>query len=182
MSQQRNEIVLLKRDCPALLVPDGQDVMLPKGSFSTIVQSLGGSYTIVVGGNMMRIDGANADALGFEPEVIEYEPTEDDTVPESDLWKALGTIYDPEIPVSIVELGLIYSCEPKALMNGGNRVNVSMTLTAPGCGMGPVLVEEAKLRLLNVPNVTEVDVALVFDPPWSREMMSEVALLELGIF
>jgi len=156
---------------------------LVEGSFVTLVQSMGGAYTVIVNGNMVRIDGDDADALGKEPETLKYEALADGTVDTDDLWRTLDTIYDPEIPVSIVQLGLIYGCEVRGEAEGGGyRVHVDMTLTAPGCGMGPVLVEEARLRLLKVPNVSEVTVELIFDPPWAHDMMSDAAKLELGVF
>jgi len=173
-------LVVVKRDCPARLVPTGTPVMVPGGTFVTLTQSLGGTYTIVFNGNMARIDGADADALGFKVELPEYEPNADGSINLDQVHAALKTIYDPEIAVNIVDLGLVYACaiDPDA----AHKVNIRMTLTAPGCGMGPVLVDEIKLRLVRVPNVSEVNVALVFDPPWSRDMMTEEAQLELGLF
>lgn len=175
------QFVTLSRDVDALLVPHGTEVRLAEGSHVHVVQTLGGTFTLVVNGNMLRVDGSNADALGLEADVMEYDTPTDGSVSNDDLWRTLGTIYDPEIPVSIVELGLIYAVEAESLEQG-NRVHVSMTLTAPGCGMGPVLVEECRLRLLKVPNVSEVTVDLLFDPPWSHDMMSDAAKLELGMF
>jgi probable FeS assembly SUF system protein SufT len=141
---------------------------------------LGGTYTIVYNGNMARIDGADADALGFKVELPQYEPNEDGSINQQQVHEILKTIYDPEIAVNIVDLGLVYDCRIDP--DNPHRVNIRMTLTAPGCGMGPVLVDEIKLRLMRVPNVTEVAVDLVFDPPWSRDMMTEEAQLELGLF
>jgi probable FeS assembly SUF system protein SufT len=171
-------LVAVQRDCPARLVPTGDPITIPKGSFVTLTQTLGGTYTVIVGGNMARVDGADADALGFEPEVLTFEPRADGQVDRHQVHQALATVYDPEIPVNIVDLGLIYGCD----VTPEGRVEVRMTLTAPGCGMGPVLVEEIKRRVARVPNVTGVDVELVFDPPWSRDMMTEEAQLELGLF
>jgi probable FeS assembly SUF system protein SufT len=174
-------IVVTTRDCPARLVPVGTPVSIPKGTFVTLTQALGGTYTVVWNGNMARVDGTDGDALGFEAEVLDFEPNADGTVNTDDVHKALRTIYDPEIPVNVVDLGLVYGCE---LLNEDGRqiVAIRMTLTAPGCGMGPVLVDEIKHRLGSVPNVDEVRVDLVFDPPWSRDMMTEEAQLELGLF
>lgn len=182
MHQQTSQLIHLTRGVKGLMVPYGTEVELLEGSFVTLVQSMGGAYTVIVNGNMVRIDGDDADALGKESESLTYEEPKEGGVNEADLWRTLGTIYDPEIPVSIVELGLIYGCEVQEKVEGGYRVNVNMTLTAPGCGMGPVLVEEARLRLLKVPNVAEVTVDLVFDPPWAHDMMSDAAKLELGVF
>ena len=129
---------------------------------------------------MARIDGADADALGFKVELPEYEPNADGSINLDQVHAALKTIYDPEIAVNIVDLGLVYACAIDP--DDAHKVNIRMTLTAPGCGMGPVLVDEIKLRLVRVPNVSEVNVDLVFDPPWSRDMMTEEAQLELGLF
>ncbi len=173
-------LVAVKRDCPARLVPTGTPVMVPGGTFVTLTQTLGGTYTIVYNGNMARIDGADADALGFEVERQSYEGNADGSVNMDQVHETLKTIYDPEISVNIVDLGLVYDCGIDA--DDLHRLNITMTLTAPGCGMGPVLVEEIKSRLSRVPNVSDVDVDLVFDPPWNRDMMTEEAQLELGLF
>jgi len=173
-------LVVVKRDCPARLVPTGTPVMVPGGTFVTLTQSLGGTYTIVYNGNMARIDGADADALGFKVELPEYEANDDGSVNLQHVTETLKTIFDPEIAVNIVDLGLVYDCRLDA--DNPHRVNIQMTLTAPGCGMGPVLVDEIKRRVLRVPDVADVVVDLVFDPPWSRDMMSEEAQLELGLF
>lgn len=172
-------IVTTTRDCPARLVPTGDPITVPGGSFVTLTQSLGGTFTIVINGNMARIAGADADALGLKPVVLTF-PEVDETaqgVQTEHVWQALRSVYDPEIPVNIADLGLIYDVSVV-----DTCVSIRMTLTAPGCGMGPVLVEEVKDRVRLVPNVTQVDVELVFDPPWSRAMMSEEAQLELGLF
>lgn len=171
-------LVPIRRDCAARLVPTGDPITIREGTFVTLTQNLGGTYTVVVNGNMARVDGADADALGFEPEVLHFEPRPDGKVDVHQVHQALASVYDPEIPVNIVDLGLVYDCQ----VDDEGRVRVEMTLTAPGCGMGPVLVEDVKSRVARVPNVTAVDVALVFDPPWSRDMMTEEAQLELGIF
>lgn len=173
----QKKIIVVIRECPALLVPDGTSIIIKKDTFVTLSQSLGGSYTVLVNGNMARIDGTDADALGFEPIVLEFEDPVDETVSESNVWKAISAVYDPEMPVSIVDLGLIYDCKIE-----GNTVLISMTLTAPACGMGPVLVEDVKYKVGLVPNVVTVKVNLVLDPPWSREMMTEEAQLEMGLF
>ncbi len=171
-------LVPLLRDCPARLVPTGDPITIRDGTFVTLTQTLGGTYTVVVNGNMARIDGADADALGFQPEVLEFEPRPDGRVDRQQVHEALASVYDPEIPVNIVDLGLVYGCD----IGDDGTVTVTMTLTAPGCGMGPVLVDDVKRRVGRVPNVSAVDVELVFDPPWSRDMMTEEAQLELGLF
>ena len=171
------KVVTTQRETVARLVPTGTPVTIPEGVFVTLTQALGGTYTIVFEGNMARIDGADADALGFEPEVLTFDPPADGKVSEDQVWEALRSVHDPEIPVNIVDLGLVYACRIDA-----GVVHVDMTLTAPGCGMGPVLVEDVKTRVGQVPFVEQVDVELVFDPPWSRDLMSEEAQLSLGLF
>lgn len=170
-------MVVVQRDCPARLVPAGTRITIPKDTFVGITQALGGSYTVNVGGNLARVDGTDADALGLEAVELSFAPSDSDVVDEAHVWEALRSIYDPEIPVNIVDLGLIYSCTVS-----GDRVDIAMTLTAPGCGMGPVLVDDVKYRVGKVPNVKHVEVQLVFDPPWSRARMSEAAQLELGVY
>jgi probable FeS assembly SUF system protein SufT len=172
-------IVVTRRDCPARLVPVGTPITIPRDSFVTITQSLGGNYTVTHNGNMARIDGTDADALGFEPQQLNFPPPPDDNIVEQQVWDALKTIYDPEIPVNLVDLGLIYTVD---IDQANKRVAIDMTLTAPGCGMGPVLVGDIEYRVAKVPNVASVQVELVFDPPWSRERMSEEAQLETGMF
>ncbi|NKB98005.1 MAG: putative Fe-S cluster assembly protein SufT [Pseudomonadales bacterium] len=169
-------VVPVERDCEARLVPTGDQISIPAGSFVTLTQTLGGTYTIVHHGNMARIAGSDGDALGFEPEVLEF-PEEDSTPSVKHIWFALRSVFDPEIPVNIADLGLIYNVELK-----GTTAHIRMTLTAPGCGMGPVLVAEVEERVKQAPGINEVDIDLVFEPPWSRNMMTEEAQLELGLF
>lgn len=182
------ENITVLRDCAALLIPMGTPVTIPGGSRVMITQALGSSYTVNINGNLARIESSNADALGFAstPQSEEKNAIADGPVDEDALWEALEQCFDPEIPVNIVDLGLIYHCdiEPVEIDGAqvGNRVDVIMTLTAAGCGMGPILVEDVRARLLDVDNVTEVDVELVFDPPWDRTMMSDEARLQLGMF
>ncbi len=171
------QLIAVQRNCDARLVPTGDPITIAKDTFVTLTQSLGGVYTVIVNGNMARIDGGNADALGFEPTVLTFDTPADGQVSPEQVDAALASVYDPEIPVSVLELGLIYERQ----INAG-QVSIQMTLTAPGCGMGPVLVEEIKNRVSQVPFVDSVTVELVFDPPWSRDMMSEAAQLELGLF
>lgn len=178
----RESIVLL-RDVNVVQIPDGSPGVLPKGHVVTLQQSLGGNYTVVnESGYMMRIAGEDADALGKEPQTAAglATGTDPDTVCNN-AWEVLRTIYDPEIPVNVVDLGLIYHCDVKPLPQGGNDVHVLMTLTAPGCGMGPVLQYDAEAAIKNLPGVSHVEVEVVFDPPWSRDRMSEVAKLQLGM-
>jgi probable FeS assembly SUF system protein SufT len=172
-------MVVTTRDCAARRVPTGEPAKIPNGEFVTITQSLGGNFTITWQGNMLRIDGTDADALGQIVDVVSFEDDGSGQILEKQVWKALDSIFDPEIPVSLVELGLIYNV---AIDQVSKKVDVQMTLTAPGCGMGPVLVGDVEYRTAKVPNVESVKVELVFDPPWSREMMSEEAQLETGMF
>lgn len=178
MAMERR-MVVAQEDCPARRVPDGTPLTIPRDTFVTITQSLGGNYTLTYQGQMVRVDGTDAAALGLEPETLSFDPPVDDQIVEDQVWQALGTVYDPEIPVDLVNLGLIYQVD---IDQQRKRVNIQMTLTAPGCGMGPVLVGDVEYRVAQVPNVESVDVELVFDPPWRREMMSEEAQLETGMF
>ena len=173
----KRQVIPLRRGTVARLVPAGTPCTLPAGAFVTLTQSLGGAYTVIHNGNMARIDPDDADALGFEPETLELTPPADGRVAEQQVWQALATVYDPEIPVNIVALGLVYSCVVR-----GHDVYMDITLTAPGCGMGPVLVQDVERRVGKVPHVAAVHVNLVFDPPWQRDMMSEEAQLELGLY
>ena len=179
MNAQERTILTTRRDCPGRLVPVGDPVMIPANTFVTLTQALGGNYTVVHNGNMVRVDGTDADALGFEPTHLDFSAPADGKIDEAQVWEALHTVYDPEIPVDLVNLGLIYSVK---VDQAAGRVDISMTLTAPGCGMGPVLIGDVEYRVAQVPNVRKVEVELVFDPPWHREMMSEEAQLETGMF
>lgn len=167
------------RECPGRLVPVGDPVTIPAHTFVTLTQSLGGNYTVVYNGNMVRVDGTDADALGFEPTLLKFDAPADGNIDEAQVWEALHTVYDPEIPVDLVNLGLIYELN---IDQQAGSVTIAMTLTAPGCGMGPVLVGDVKYRVTQVPHVKTVEVELVFDPPWNRDMMSEEAQLETGLF
>lgn len=174
----QSRIVPISRTVDARLVPTGTPTTIPEGTFVTLTQTLGGAYTVVFEGNMARIEGEDGDALGLEPVVLEFQPAADGKPNMEQVQEALASVYDPEIPVNIVELGLVYRCDIVA----GDVVQIDLTLTAPGCGMGPVLVEDVKRRVARVPFVSDVVVQLVFDPPWSRDMMTEEAQLALGIF
>ncbi len=177
MSERRMVVAL--EDCPARRVPDGTPLTIPKDTFVTITQSLGGNYTLTYHGQMVRVDGTDADKLGLESETLEFPAPVDDNIAEDQVWYALGTVYDPEIPVDLVNLGLIYSVK---INQESKQVDIQMTLTAPACGMGPVLVGDVEYRVRKVPNVKSVKVELVFDPPWARHMMSEEAQLATGMF
>jgi probable FeS assembly SUF system protein SufT len=175
----QRQMVVAQEDCPARRVPDGTPVTIPKSSFVSITQALGGNYTVVHNGQMLRVDGTDAANLGLKPETLSFPQATDDKIKEEQVWQALGTVFDPEIPVDLVNLGLIYKVD---IDHASKTVSIDMTLTAPGCGMGPVLVGDVEYRVRKVPNVEDVKVDLVFDPPWSRERMSEVAQLETGMF
>lgn len=177
MSEQR--LVTTLRECPARLVPVGEKVMIPAHQFITITQALGGNYTVVYQGNMLRVDGTDADALGLEKFELTFAAPPSEAIVADQVWQALETVYDPEIPVNLRSLGLIYRVD---IDQDAKRVDIDMTLTAPACGMGPVLVGDVEYRVAMVPNVEQVKVNLVFDPPWQREMMSEEAQLETGLF
>lgn len=174
------EIIILRRDCDAFLIPSGARIYLPKASEVTITQSLGGSYTVSIYGNLARIDAKDADALGKEI-VQPAEKLDEHASLEDLIWAQLKTCYDPEIPVNIVDLGLIYDCKITAMANEKQHIDIKMTLTAPGCGMGPVLANDVKQKLLSIPNVVEANVEIVFDPPWEQSRMSDAAKLQLGI-
>ena len=182
MYSRNSEPVRFERDCAAVLVPQGDAVTLPAGTIGYITQSLGGSWTVFVEGNLMRIAGEDADAIGKEePEPIKLPDGAGDEDVEALVWSQLRTCFDPEIPVNIVELGLVYSAEVSHLDDGQRKVDITMTLTAPGCGMGDILVEDVRSKIELIPTVAEADVEMVFDPPWNRTMMSDVARLETGM-
>ena len=180
------EDVVLTRDVNAVTVPDGTTTVLEKGQIVTIHQSLGNNYTIVTEyGSMARIASVDADALGKEHHQLHtvISDTSTDAV-EKNCWEVMKTVYDPEIPVNIVDLGLVYECKvsPSESQPELNDVRVVMTLTAPGCGMGPVIQGDVEKCIRALPGVAVVDVELALDPPWSRDMMSEVAQLQLGLY
>jgi probable FeS assembly SUF system protein SufT len=179
-----NEI-LLKRDCEAVLIPAGTKVTLQAGEPVVITQALGGSYTVIINGNMARIEARDADAIGQAPVPAAQPeppaPADSATVDEEKVMEQLRTCYDPEIPVNIVDLGLVYDLQIAPLPAGGSRVEIKMTLTAPGCGMGPILQQDVESKVSGIPGVKEAAVFLVWDPPWSRDMLSEAAKLQLGL-
>ena len=184
MYSRSSEPVRFERDCPAVLVPQGEQVNLPAGSVGYITQALGGSWTVFVEGNLFRIAGVDADAIGKEPPApLELPEGADDDAVEQLVWKQLRTCFDPEIPINVVDLGLVYEARVEAHPDqpGERIVRVRMTLTAPACGMGDILVADVCDKIELIPTVAEADVELVFDPPWNRNMMSEVARLETGM-
>ena len=175
------EIVKLNRDINAIQVPFGTASSLPKDTEVIITHSLGGSYTVTAAGNMYRIESQDADALGKSSLTFNLAENENASL-EDKIWNVLRTCYDPEIPVNIVDLGLIYGVDIVASdENNKSNVTIRMTLTAPGCGMGPIIAEDAKQKVLSLSEVKEVTIEMIFDPPWDRSMMSEQAKLELGL-
>jgi len=183
------EMITVSRNVDGVLIPMGTPVVVPEGALVRVTQELGNFFTIGVNGNLVRIENTDADALGMDAPISsekkESNPeakTADGPVNQDELWDALKTCYDPEIPVNIVELGLIYDVHCVDTDEGGNAVDITMTLTAAGCGMGPFIIDDVRNKLLAVHNVTDVHVELVFDPPWDRAMMSELAKLQLGMF
>lgn len=177
-----SEPFTLTRDCDAVMVPQGEHVTLPAGQTGYITQALGGSFTVFVDGNLFRIAGKDADALGKEPPPpLELPADASDADVEKLVWQQLRTVYDPEIPINVVELGLVYDVSLETVAPGQRKVYVKMTLTAPGCGMGDILVDDARTKIELVPTVVAADVDLVFDPPWNHSMMSEAAKLETGM-
>ena len=177
------ESIVLQRDVGVVQIPDGTPSLLPKGHVVTLFQSLGGNYTVTTEyGHMVRIAGEDADALGKEPPSLSHlETGEQAEAVEKNAWEVMKTVFDPEIPVNIVDLGLVYLCRVTPLPAGGTAVDIIMTLTAPGCGMGPILQNDVEAGIKGLPGVAKVNVEVVFDPPWSRDMMSEVAKLQLGM-
>lgn len=176
------EQVELQRDCTAVAIPAGQEVTLPAGTVAYVTQSLGGSYTLQVPsfGGLFRVDGRDADAIGKETAAVEAEAVGAGDL-EANVWAALRTCFDPEIPVNIVDLGLIYDMRITPLDAEGSRVDVKMTLTAPGCGMGTYIAADARDKILALPGVDEADVAVVWDPPWSPQMISPEGREKLGM-
>lgn len=175
----KQDTIEVLRECDALLIPSGIKVTIQKGSLVMITQALGNAYTVYVNGNLARVAGKDGDALGMvilhEEDVNQLAGTLEDKV-----WAVLRSCFDPEIPVNVVDLGLVYACHVLP-QEQGNAVAIKMTLTAAGCGMGPVLVADIEQKVRAIHGVSEVKVELVFDPPWSRNRMSDVAKLQLGM-
>jgi probable FeS assembly SUF system protein SufT len=173
--------VTTTREIEAKEIPSGMRITIPEGTPLTLTQSLGGNFTVLTPyGYMARVEGRDGDAIGEEPVALDAEASAGKSVDEL-CWDQLKTCYDPEIPVNIVDLGLVYKCEVTPHPEGGSRVEVRFTLTAPGCGMGDVLREDIKGKLLEVPGVKEAEVQVLFDPPWNMSMMSDAAKLQLGM-
>ena len=180
------ENVVLERDVQVERIPDGMPLTLPAGTLAVLTQALGSAFTLAAEGHLVRLKGEDADAIGRAPPVsVAADVADPGALTQSDfeelVWRAMATCYDPEIPVDIVQLGLIYECEVREGENGQFDVHVLMTLTAPGCGMGEVISNEAREKILALPRAGYVQVDLTFDPPWGRDRMSESALLTLGL-
>jgi probable FeS assembly SUF system protein SufT len=183
MRTHDNEPFVLSRDVKAVMVPAGIEIELKSGQSGFITQALGGSFTLYMEGNLFRLAGADADAIGKDvvrPPELPVNATDEDVLAAA--WSQLRTCYDPEIPINIVDLGLIYECTVTPLPDGKRSLQVRLTLTAPGCGMGDVLVQDIRQKLEIIPTVASADVELVFDPPWNQSMMSEAARLQTGMF
>jgi probable FeS assembly SUF system protein SufT len=182
MYGQYNEPVTLQRDCRAVLIPAGEELNLKQGTSGFITQALGGSFTVYVEGNLFRVAGRDADALGKEPVAPPEVPENaSDHDIEALIWSQMRTCFDPEIPINIVDLGLIYDCTINRTEEGEREVAINMTLTAPGCGMGEILVQDVREKVEIIPTIQRAHVDLVFDPPWNQSMMSEEAKLQTGM-
>ena len=182
MRAYENEPVVIMRDVEAVMVPSGQAITLKIGLAGYITQALGGSFTIYVEGNLYRLSGEQADAIGKEvvrPPELPPNATEEDV--RELAWQQMRSCFDPEIPINIVDLGLVYECEVAEMADQTRDIRVTMTLTAPGCGMGEVLVQDVREKLESIPTVGKVEVNLTFDPPWTQSMMSEAARLQTGM-
>jgi len=182
MNHATQTTIELKRDCKATLIPSGQELLLSEAALVVVTQALGGSFTVrTLNGQLARIDARDADALGLEGEQANEEPVEAGPFELQRVIETLKTVFDPEIPVNVVDLGLIYVCEAYPLADGGHQIEIKMSMTAPGCGMGDVLKGDARTKLLALAGVTEVDIEIVWDPPWDASRMSEAAKLQLGM-
>ena len=181
MNKIDNELIKVSRDCDAILIPGGEKVVLVEGTHIRITQALGGDYTVYVNGNLLKVSGKDSDAIGIKKDVTKENVLEKNTeVNEDRIWEVLKTCYDPEIPVNIVDLGLIYDMKLDKNIEG-ITINIKMTLTAPGCGMGPVIAQDVEDKLMDLATVNRVIVDLVWEPVWNQAMMTDAARLELGM-
>jgi len=171
----------LTRDCDAIQIPSGSPIILPLGTTVVVTQSLGGTYTVATQAGLARIDEKDIDALGIDPTELQTEKKPVDGSLEEAVWEQLKTVFDPEIPVNVVDLGLIYDCLVDKTESGQTNVKVKMTLTAPGCGMGPTIAADARQKVLILDGVDEAEVDLVWDPPWNQSMISEAGRMKLGL-
>jgi probable FeS assembly SUF system protein SufT len=183
MRRHENEPFVVNREVRAVIVPAGQEVNLKPGQAGYITQALGGSFTVYLDGNLFRIAGEDADAIGQEAvKAPELPPNASVADVEQLAWEQMRACYDPEIPINIVDLGLVYDCAVLQNEDGSRTVTVKITLTAPGCGMGEILVDDVRDKISRIPTVREARVQLTFDPPWNQSMMSEAARLQTGMF
>lgn len=186
MRSQSSTWITLERDVEAVTIPGGEDVSLPEGDKVIIQQELGDQFTLrTQRGHLVRIEADDADAIGREPpseEDTDAVDEDDDRTVEEKVWDQLHTVYDPEIPVDVVELGLIYGMELTERDDGKLDAKIEMTLTAPGCGMGDIMAQDARKKVASIDEIGDVDVEVVFDPPWTPDRMSDEARLELGFF
>ena len=182
MNNINKDLIKVNRDCDAILVPGGEKVVLVEGTHVRITQALGGGYTVYVNGNLLKISEKDADAINMNKEAPKKNTIVDTNaiVTEEDAWNVMKTCYDPEIPVNVVDLGLVYDLKLDKTKND-LKIHVKMTLTAPGCGMGPVIAQDVEDKLMGLPNVSYVLVELVWEPSWNQSMMTEDAKLELGL-
>jgi len=182
MRGYENEPIVVQRDVKAVAIPAGAEVNLKLGQVGYITQALGGSFTVYIDGNLFRIAGQDADAIGkMAAKPPEVPPGASDEDIKNIIWQQLKTCYDPEIPVNIVDLGLVYECDVSKGEDSSRTVDIKMTLTAPGCGMGEVLVQDVREKVQIIPTIAHANVELVFDPPWNHSMMSDAAKLETGM-
>ena len=180
MNIDPNKIITVSRNCDATMIPAGEKIILIEGTHVRITQSLGGNFTVLVSGNLVKVSGDDADALGLENEIIKDTKIPSRLATEDDIWEAMKQCFDPEIPVNIVDLGLIYDLKMSGKKDKKD-IHVKMTLTAPGCGMGPSIAQDVETRVSALNGINSVDVELVWDPQWDRDMMSEEAKLQLGM-
>ncbi len=183
MRAHENEPFVVNRELPAVIVPAGVEVKLKPGQAGYITQALGGNFTVYIEGNLFRIAGEDADAIGKEAvKAPELPPNATEEDVKQLAWDQMRSCFDPEIPINIVDLGLVYDCVVTPNTDGTRNIDITMTLTAPGCGMGEVLVEDVRDKVQRIPTVQQARVELTFDPPWNQSMMSEAARLQTGMF
>ena len=180
MDIDHNKLITVSRNCDATMIPAGEKIILIEGTHVRITQSLGGNFTVLVNGNLVKVSGKDADALGLENEVKKNRKIPSRVATEDDMWEAMKQCFDPEIPVNIVDLGLIYDLKIAGEKNKQD-INIKMTLTAPGCGMGPSIAQDVENKVSVLNGVNNVNVELVWEPQWDRDMMSEEAKLQLGM-
>jgi len=173
--------IILKRDCDAIQIPSGTTLVLPAGTQVIVTQSLGGTFTVATPGGLARIDQKDADALGIDASIATPTKTAPEGTLEEAVWNQLKTVFDPEIPVNVVDLGLIYDCNIVTTESGQTKAEVKMTLTAPGCGMGPTIAADARSKILTIEGIDEAEVELVWEPAWNQNMISEAGRMKLGM-